>query len=685
MPIEAKAQIVIKGGSESLKTLQGVKRGMSEAAREAQKANKAQEAAIKAQTRATEAAARAQQKAARDTAKAHEKSSRDAARAADKAQRDIERAAQKEADRWRELAQKSRDVRIRAMEAATRAAQREAAKQIEIAKKTAAAEAQARKDAWRRAGGLLTAGTAGLLAGAATAAGTARGIAGVKDVRERITSANEFRERLVLATGAAGMTAPQREAVQGQVLAASQTTGKDIGELMGVLETGQAQFNNLKFFADNLREIATISKAAGADTGELAKALGYVQKAFGLSGEEAMEAAYLMKASADKGSVELKDFAAHFASAAGIFASNTGQTGMAGVRQFLGASQAVGTGGFDPSESATRMTQAISFLNRVSAQKELKSKAGVDMSTVIGKDGKIDVGRVLDALAGSKKFMSSAGVRQEIFSDVQAREGIMAMLTARQHVLEGRTGAIDFNSIAGVNAAEGKGAVAATMKSMEGEGFFKMQQEAARMQADTVANLEKYNADILMVAQTTNRLEEAFGRLSLWANSIAAVGVVGGVVNTIGKLANAGGGGGALAKALPSVANAGTAVASGAGGLLAAGSTAVGAATAGAIAGTVGAGLAIGGAVGYGINEITSAVRADEKSASDLLADLIFEAVNSNDARFKEGSRIENTNEDGTKQLVTIMKENNQKLEQINQGLRTTNTKPDAGAPREPR
>lgn len=680
MPVEANAKIVIKGGPESLKVLQGVRRESNAASRELKKAAQDQEKAQRAATRAAEASAKAQQKTARDSSRARQKADADAVRSAQKAQREVERVAQKQADYWQRAAQKSADARIRAEERATVAARREAAKQEAVAKKSAETQAKDRRDTLRRAGGLLSAGAAGLLAGAAVAGGTARGIAGVKDVRERIASANEFRERLVLATGSAGMGAQEREAVQGKVLAASTSTGKDIGELMGVLETGQAQFNNLKFFADNLKEIATISKVAGADTGELAKALGFVQQAFGLSGDEAMEAAYLMKASADKGAVELKDFARDFAASAGIFAMNTQQKGLAGVRQFLGASQGVATGGFGSAESATRLERFITDLNDVDVQKGLR---GIGIKNVIDKTtGKIDVANVIEQLGTNKKFQK-ASTRQGIFKDVRGQQAVESLMAARGRVKAGVAGAVDLETISQVDAAAGRTAVTTGMKSLEGEGFFQMQQEAARMQADTVANLKSYNDQVLLVTKTADRLEKSFGTLSLWANSIATVGIVGAGVNTVGKLAGAGPNS-TVAKALPSVANAGSAVASGAGAAIAAGSTAVAAATGAAIAGTVAAGLAIGAGLGYGANELTSAVRDDGKSISELLADALFEAMNKNDARFKPGGDAA-TSEDGAKRIVAVMQENNRKLESIDQGLRTTTQKTAPGAPRGPR
>jgi hypothetical protein len=667
MPIEANARITLRGGPESLKVLQGVRRGTSEASKEAKKASQESERAAKATARAAEAAARAQQKASRDAAKAAEKASRDAVRAAEQGQKAVERLAQKEADRWQQLARQSARVREAAQQAATRAAQREAAKQIEIAKKTSAAEAKARAEGLRRAGGLVGAATAGVLAGGMSAVSTARGIAGSQDIGQRIQNANQFRERLVIATNAAGMTPEEREQTQGKVTEASKATGKDIGEMMSVLETGQAQFNNLRFFADNLKEIAIISKAAGADTGQFATALGFVQKAFGLSGEEAMEAAYLMKASADVGSVELADFARDFAASAGIFAQNTKQTGMGGVRQFLGTAQGIGTGGFGSAESATRLERLITDLNDVEVQKGLK-KIGV--KNIATKEGKIDIGNVLTQLGQNKQF-EKASVRQDIFKDVRGLQAVETLVTAQNQVRAGATGAVDFKTISGVDAAAGRTATAKTFEAMQGEGFFKMQQEAAKMQADTVENLGSYNKQVLAVTEVSNRLEKSFGALSIWAGSIATMGLVGAGTSMLGKLAGAGGdaaaGGGALAKAIPTVAGWGSTVAGWGAGALAAGGTAVGAASGAALAGTVGAGLAIGGVVGTGINEVSGMMSSDDKRISDRLADAIFEMIH------------------GSQTQTQAIKETNRKLDSVDAGLRANVVKPAAPAAREPR
>lgn len=677
MAIEAQAKIVLKGGSEALRALQGVTRGTSaaskaakDAAKESDRANRAAIKAHQERMRAAERADKAVAKSAQQAARVQARAATDAAKAADKSARDIEKSAQREADRWQRLAQQSLRVREKAMQDATRTAQREAGRQEDIARKSAASQVKAGRSVLRAAGGAVGIATGAALAGGYAAASTARSVGGAKSIQERIQSGNEFRERLFGVTSAAGMSAGERENVQAQVLSASQSTGTDAGELMSVLETGHGQFNNLKFFADNLQEIATIAKVAQADTGDFAKAVGSVQQAFGLTGKEAIEAAYLMKAGADKGSVELKDFARDFAAGAGIFAQNTKQTGIGGVRQFLGTAQGIATGQFGSAESSTRLERLAADLNDVDVRKGLSD---IGIKNIADSRGKIDVGGLLDKLGTNQKFKSAA-TRQGIFKETRSLQAVEALIAARER---GKSGGVDFKSIAGVDAAAGKDAVAAGFSGMQNEGFFKFQQENAKMQAETTKNLESYNAQTLKVLQMSNKLELAFGSLALWASSIAAMGLGGLATGAAGKLLAGGGaeGGGVLAKALPTLAKGGTAAASGIGAALAAGSTTVAAAGGAALAGTVAGGLAIGGAAGTVINQVPAWFRDDGQTLSDLIV-----------SRIMDGKRESQLTSGGTRNAdgTAIQKDIVRELKDINSGLRATNTKPKAGASREP-
>lgn len=536
MTIEAQARIVLRGGSEALKQLQGVTRGTQAASKAQQQAAKSDGAAQKQMVRDHQARMRAADAASKTSSRASAQEQRDAqksaaarAKAAQDAQRAEERAAavvqklqEQQAQRWQQMAQKSASVRMKADAQVTAAAQREAAKQEQIAQRTAAAQVDAARKRNRDLGGLVGAIGGGLLAGGLSAVSTARGATGARSVTERVQQGNEFRQRLFVATQSAGLSPEDREKVQGQVLSASTKTGSDAGDLLGVVEEGQAKFNSLKFFSDNLEEIATAAKASGADTKDLAVALGYMRQAFGLTDKEALESAYLLKSAADKGSIEVKDFAKDFAAGAGIFATNTGQRGLGGVRQLLGTAQAIGTGGFGSAESATRFERFSADLNDKEVRKGL---AGIGVKGFTDASGKVNVGKLVQQLSTNRKFQK-ADVRQGIFKETRSLQAVEALMSANQRVRSGAAGAIDFNSIAnGADAEAGRASVSGAFQGMQDEGWFKAQQENARMQSETTLHLEEFNGQLGFVTKAANELEAAFGSLSIWASSIGAAGL----------------------------------------------------------------------------------------------------------------------------------------------------------------
>jgi hypothetical protein len=678
MAIEAVAKVVVQGISEALRAAQGVTRAARESNKAGQEQAKAADAANKQAIRGHQERVKAAEKAAAATAAAAQKQQaatvkalREANAAAAKAEREQEALAQKQTDYWQKAAQKQADQRIRQEERVTKAAVREAAKQAKEAERTAAQQKKTRDDTFRRVGGAVGALAAGALAGGIAAVGTARAVGGYKSVQDRVTSANEFRERLVGVTSAAGLSPEEREATQAKVLAASKATGKDQGELLSVLETGHGQFNDLRFFRDNLQEIATISKVANADTGDFARALGSVKQAFGLTGDEAIQAAYLMKASADKGSVELKDFARDFAASSGIFAQNTKQRGIAGVRQFLGTAQGIATGQFGSAESSTRLERFIADINDVGVRKEL-GKIGI--TNVADANGKVDVGALLDRLGNSRQFKSAA-VRQGIFKETRSLQAVEALVAARERE---KTGGVGFRSIAGVDEAAGRTAVSQGFSALSQEGFFKMQVEAAKMQADVTTNLEDYNKQVLRVLEASNKLESAFGSLALWANAIAASAVVGGVAKlALGNMTGAGGlagaaGGGSLTGLAINALKEGGSI----------GKVAAGGGLAGA--GVMAAGALAAGAAGYGVGTFIDSASANEHGDkwSDRIGNAMFELFSnaSDSARNRIGGTTTNGNIDGkggTQEIVRV-------LEKIDSGLRANADKPKPGASRSP-
>lgn len=533
MAITAEARVVVRGGSQALKELQGVSRKTTEASRASQKA------------------AKEEQKAARENAKAQvavqkaaENAKRAQTREAQKAAREEMRVAKQAADYTARIYQRSLDMRMRMEKDATRNAQREAAKRVQIEQQAASKRDRLNQDNARRGRGFMGAVAGGVVAGASVAANTARSVGGIRSVQERIQAANEFRERLTITGTQANLSAEERAKVEGQVNAASAASGKDQNELVGVLETGQAQFNDLRFFADHLTEIATIARASGSDTEEFAKALGYAKQAFGLTGEEAMQAARMMVAAASKGSIEVKDFATSFAPVMGLFAENLGQKSLAGFAQLLGTAQAVGTLGKGADASGTLVERLVASLGDSDVKTKLKTKAGIDIK---GKS----MAQIIEAMATSKNFQK-ASVREDIFGkgDILTNQAITALLAARQRRVDGKAGAVDIESIAAVKAADGAALTSKTMTELEGSGALAFDRQNAELQARTLANLSSYNSQLLKVNEMSMRLETSFGTLGLWADAIAATGVGAAVGGAVAGGGGGGGGGGAILQTL---------------------------------------------------------------------------------------------------------------------------------------
>lgn len=630
--LEAQARIVLTGAQDALRTVEGVKRRTDDAGKRQRENAKSQERAAKDSQRAQERAAQSAQRAVERQQKAqeraaqsqkrleqaateankreHEKRTKEAERAAqarvraeEKAAKEIARVQQAETERWRRMSAESARQRMAEEERSSRS------------------RARNREGVLRRAGGALAGLAVGAGAGAMMAANTARDVAGVQSVQERIKRGGDFRERLIITSAQAGVSNDKRQEIQGQIQSAATRSGKDPLEILGALELAQKSFNGFETFAGMIEELAITAKASGSDVQDLTGALGYVQKAFGLTQEESKQALDLMVAAAAKGSIELSDFARDFAPVAGIFAMSTQQKGIAGVRSFLGTSQGVGTGGFGSAESATRVERLVAEMNDSKTRAKLKA-AGVKLP----KSGEaINMGDFLEQIATNKNLQTSEQ-RQRIFTEVRASQGLDTLLAARQHVQSGAKDAIDFNTIAGVGANEGKNLTRNTMAQLESAGVLDLQREATKAQNDVITNLQKYNDQILAVVRVSGELERSLGSLSLWAPSIASTGL-----------------GGLLGGLLPGLFGGGAGAGAAGAGATAAGGTLAGSvatAGAGALAGAVGIGGIVGGATGYAIDKGTE--WATGKSISDRGADWLFklfEGGSADEVRANQSSR----------------------------------------------
>jgi len=519
MAIEAKARIVVEGGSEALKELQGVQRATRAAGERSKRTGSEQE------------------RAAAKAAKAYEQQAREAEKAAKQAGTAQEREAKKAAAAIARIeAKKARDFEREARRQ-TRIAEREGAKQVRDAEKTAKAKEKANRDALRSAGRFVAGATGAVVAGGIAAAAVARGVVGQDSAAERVKRGNVFRQSLIISAGQANLTSSRRDEIQGALLQTSDKTGIEPVELAAGLESAQKQFNAFEDFAGIMDDIAVTAKSSGTPVQELVRAMGFMRQAFGLTKDETVEAMNLMVAAASKGSIEVSDFAASFAPVAGIFAEETRQKGVGGVRQFLGTAQGIGTLGAGADISATMMERFVSALNDDATRKKLK-RIGIDTL-------KSSPQEVIEKLATSPKF-TTASQRQKIFTEVRASKAVTALVSAQQRVAADRaagvdSGAVDLASIAGVDAQSGADLTQKLFEELSKSGTLETEREVIKMQTETIRHLGDYNDQILLVLRASNKLETAFGSLSLWASSIATVGVSAAMLKFVTSF---GGGGG---------------------------------------------------------------------------------------------------------------------------------------------
>jgi hypothetical protein len=613
----ARVKIELIGASEVMRTVRGVRRETDVAAAAEKKAlaetAKAAKKAEQEKIRAADRAAAAEKRAAEQTAKARTKAEQDASKAAQREAEKQRREADRLAQHWAKLAQKSADSRMRAEEQVTRKAAQEARKRLEDERRSVKAREDAARRTIRGAGGAVGSLVGGTIAGAAMAGSTARGITGVDNAATRVQKANDFRQRLIVTAANAGLNEQETSTLQSNVTGVAQKYAVDPSVILEGLQDAHDRFNALRVVAKHLDALVKTGKATDTDFRDIVGTVGSARESYGIDDLET--AANLLTSAGQTGALNFKSFSGVMAPQMGIHALNTQQTGMEGLRQFIGVMQTVGAGQFGAEGAATRGSQAVSYLNREEVANDLKA-IGV---TVRGKDGKIDMGSVIDQLATNKKFQTPTQ-QSAIFHDAQAREGIQTLINQRNKAAAGKD-SVSFASMRAVDAGGGADITNEVMRRLEGSGILDLQRQAIDMQNDTIKHLKGYNDQILSVTEATNAFEKAMGTFSLWAGAIGGGAAVTGGIGLATKLL---GGGGAAA------GGAAAAGATGAG-VLATLGTGVAAVGAGTLAAGVGIAAGTGALAGYALNEGSEALTG--KSISDRIAGWFIDDVKRQEQR----------------------------------------------------
>jgi hypothetical protein len=616
----AKSEVEIKiHGSQALKQLTGVERKAEAIAKAEVKAKAAVEKAAKkaADTQAREAqrAAKAAERASQHALKAQTKAAQDASRVAAREAEKQKREADRLADYWTKTQTRSEIER-------TRIAQREAAKRIRNEQVSAKTRERNEQSMLRKGGGLIS-GAVGAVAGVGYAAmGVTRGVAGIQDPAERLRRANEFQTNLVLSAADAGMSRKDTEGLSAKIQSVGLARGQDPLALMEGLSEAHESFNQMKLVLDNLDTFAMTAKAQKTPFVDFVRSMLSMQTAFQLTSAQMEEAMNIAVAGGKTGSLSFEAFAGPFAPAMGTFALNTGLRGIEGVRQFVAGAQTVGAGQFGAEGAETRFSQAVGFLNKAEIQKDLRG-IGVD---VRDDRGVIDVGRVIELLAKNDKFQTPEQ-QAAIFKDMQAREGIQTLLAQRNKYRSQFTplsasgfvdkGVVDFASMEMVDAKIGADATREKTARLEETGVLALERQAIEMQNESIRHFKELNDTVASLNKVFNELEKKIGpQAALLAPAVGTgllTGTLAGGLPMVGNLLKRGASSavpGAVAAAAPAGA-----------GLLASLGAGVGAVGAGTLAAAIVAAGTAGAGAGWLANEVTSWIRDDDKSISDLLGD----------------------------------------------------------------
>jgi hypothetical protein len=409
------AAVAAAGAKSGRAVAAGTKAGASSAEKEYAKLTRAADRwhrdAVKSAERASQSEAKAAEKASRDKIRAAEKYTQARQRENDKIVRDAERTEQRAAA----AAQHGASARARAQERSAATAQRSQSRMLSGA-------------AMALAGGVFGLGKSVAGIGLGAVKGAVGGM-GVDLDYESLVSKGVGLEKnsvdLVNAGympghGGANGSRQSADEVKSQVRDVSMRTGNDSTDTMHGLQAFVAKTGDLETGRAVLFDLAKLSKATGANMGDMADAAGDVANELGdipNKGAAIQSVMGAIAAQGKEGAVEIKDLARQMAklgAAATQFGGDPAQS-IANMGALVQMTRAKG----GAASSTQAATSVMSFTQTFSkgARRKAFDEAGVNVE---GPDGKLRNSRdiIIDALAATKGDTVKMG---KMFADAGAR------------------------------------------------------------------------------------------------------------------------------------------------------------------------------------------------------------------------------------------------------------------------
>lgn len=498
------ARAIIRIGALPDSSLRRTIRGeVDAAARAARQATVAQEraakAAVTAQQRAAKAIQAAREKAAKATTDAERK-------AATEQEREARKLAQEEV-RWAEWAERQKYL---ARQREFRESEKTARAQLRLAEKASKHEQRITTQSGRnRRRMLVAAGGAafGAAKGAAELVGRGQGLAGAGSLEERLSTAGDFREKLIRSANEAGVSAEDRQKAEAVLLKASEDTNISVMDLVQGLSEAQVRFDKFREFAVIMDDIARVSASSGESVNDLVGAIGTATQVFQLDEAGQRDFIDALVATSARGTIGVGDVSRDLAPTMGNFQIATGRTGAAAAREFLATAQVVGTSQAGAAESATMIERFMQELNKIKVQKNLK-RIGVDVTEGGKIGGKLkNVGDIVNTLSGNDKFAKPA-VRQAIFEEIRGRKGAEFMVAALQRNPE------LFTELERMKAGAGSEQTAKGLGDLKQDPMFRLRNIGVHAQTDTLRDANRIVEKITPAVTELTKLQVQFPLLT---------------------------------------------------------------------------------------------------------------------------------------------------------------------------
>lgn len=404
----------------------GAKRAAAAINAEAKKSAAAQEKeakkAAQAQSAAYAKAVKEIERWQREGVRSAEKSSRDAARAVARAARDEVRA--------HEQAEKEK----------SRATAREAAARTREIEKAMRANAKAARAQHQMVTGALTASGRAAMGIGRTAAGAAFGIAGAiargsgvdLDFQSMVSKNTDLESLATRASNSGFIAGDKRNGervdprlLKEQAFAVGKATGTDANEVMEGLERFMGITGDLTTGRQILQDMAVLSKATGANLGDMMSAAGQVSAALGDIPDKEKVMAETMRAFAGQGKVgaiEIKDLANQMAGLAAVAGSFSGDKATTLAELGAIAQESRSRGGSKGPAQAVTSVQSFAMTFDKGAREKAFAKFGVKTRDERGfvRDPMAVIKEAMLAASkhGMKDFSSNMG---QMFADARAR------------------------------------------------------------------------------------------------------------------------------------------------------------------------------------------------------------------------------------------------------------------------